>query len=139
MRRPWPIVAVAIALVAVAGLVSACSGKTNPEPPAPLALAKAESGTTQDLQIGQELRITLDANPTTGYQWDVVGQVPAQLERVGSPRFAPASDALGAGGTQVWTFVAVSAGEGTLKMKYWRSFEPTAPPPAEFRVTLRVK
>ena len=139
MKRPWLIAGVAIGLVALAGLVSACSGKTNPEPPAPLALAKAESGTTQDLQIGQELRITLDANPTTGYQWDVVGEAPAQIERSGEPRFTSASDALGAGGTQVWTFVAVSAGEGTLKMKYWRSFEPTALPPAEFRVTLRVK
>jgi hypothetical protein len=35
--------------------------------------------------------------------------------------------------------VAVSAGEGTLKMKYWRSFEPTVPALAEFRVLLRVK
>lgn len=139
MRPPWPIVAVAIALVALAGLVSACSGRTNPEPPAPLELTQAESGTTQDLQTGQELRVALDANPTTGYQWDVVGETPVLIERSGEPRFTPASDALGAGGTQVWTFVAVSAGEGTLKMKYWRSFEPTVPALAEFRVLLRVK
>ena len=137
--RPWPIMAVAIVVVAAAGFVSACSSKTDPEPPAPLELTQTESGTTQDLQIGQELRITLDANPTTGYQWDVVGQAPAQIERSGEPRFTPASDALGAGGTQVWTFVAVSAGEGTLKMKYWRSFEPTVRAIAEFRVNLHVK
>jgi len=131
--------AAAIVLVAAAGLVSACSSKTNPKPPAPLELTQAESGTTREMQIGQELSITLDANPTTGYQWDVVGQVPAQLERVGASQFTPASDALGAGGTQVWTFVARSAGEGTLEMKYWRSFEPTVPAIAKFRVVLRVK
>ena len=32
--RPWPAVALAIALVAAAGLVSGLCGQTNPEPPA---------------------------------------------------------------------------------------------------------
>ena len=139
MMRPWPVVAVVILSVAVTGLVSACSSKTNPEPPAPLEITQDENGTTQDVQIGQDVRIALDANPTTGYQWGVIGQVAAQLERIGEPLFTPASDALGAKGTEVWTFVARSAGEGTLKMKYWRSFEPTVPAFAKFRVVLRVK
>ncbi|HET6496504.1 MAG TPA: protease inhibitor I42 family protein [Thermoleophilia bacterium] len=139
MMRPWSILAAVILSVAVAGLVSACSSKTDPEPPAPLEITQDENGTTQDVQIGQDVRIALDASPTTGYQWGVIGQVPAQLERIGEPQFTPASDAIGAKGTEVWTFVARSAGEGSLKMKYWRSFEPTVPALAKFRVVLRVK
>ena len=139
MMRPWRIMVLAIAAAAVAGLVSACSSPAGPAPPAPLELTQAESVSTQSLQAGQEVRIVLDANPTTGYQWTVDGPVPAQVERVGDPQFTPASDAMGAGGSEVWTFLAKSVGEGTLTMKYWRSFEPTVPPLEEFRVVLRVK
>lgn len=107
--------------------------------PSPIELTQADSGTSQRVAVGQELRITLDANPSTGYRWAVDGQAPAQLEQRGEPRYAAGSTALGAGGTEVWTFVGRQSGAGTLRLKYWRFFEPTIAPIATFTVNVRVR
>jgi inhibitor of cysteine peptidase len=65
--------------------------------------------------------------------------VGARLEQKGEPVFSAESGAMGAGGTQVWTFVGKAAGDGELKLKYWRSFESTVPPVKTFAVKVSVK
>jgi inhibitor of cysteine peptidase len=129
--------ATAVAFAALLVLVSlpACS----PRSPAPIELTQTDSGSTQALSAEQELRITLDSNPTTGFLWDVDGEVPPQLEQIGEPKYTAQSSALGAGGTEVWTFKASSSGEGALRLKYWRSFEPTAEPAETFEVIVKVE
>jgi len=121
------------AVLLVVGL-SACGSST----PAPLELTSKDSGSEQTLAVGQQLKITLDANPTTGYLW-AVDEVPDQLEQSGEPEYSSESGAMGAGGTDVWTFMGTSAGTGTLKLKYWRSFEPTVAPVETFEVTVEVR
>jgi inhibitor of cysteine peptidase len=135
VKRRARTLALLVAVATLALLVAAC----NSAPPAPLELTEKDTGTTQTLSIGQELRISLAANPTTGYRWGLDGAVPSQLEQVGEPSYSAESTAIGAGGTEVWTFSAKSPGEGTLKLKYFRSFEPTAPPAQTFAVTTKVK
>ena len=123
----------------IAGLLVVFVAGCAAAPPSPLELTKKDSGSTQNLAVGQELRISLEANVTTGYSWTVDGSVPAQLEQVGEPKSTPSSDAIGAGGVQVWTFSGRSPGDGVLKLKYTRSFEPTAPPAGTFEVNVKVK
>ena len=135
MRRSAGVLAAAVLGLSVAMVLAGCATKSA----ARLELTKKDSGSTQTLSVGQELRITLDSNPTTGYQWAVDGEVPPQLEQAGVPKYAARSGALGAGGTEVWTFSTVSSGEGPLELKYWRSFEPSATPAETFHVTVRVK
>ncbi len=136
MKRVWPAGLLVIAAVAA---ISACGAAREVEPPAPLELTQADGESTQAMQIGQELHIALPANPSTGYRWDVDGRAPVQLEAAGKPVFTARSDALGAAGTEVWRFVARSAGEGELTMTHGRSFEPGLPNADELRVVLRVK
>jgi len=125
------VLAAGVLLVAA---LSACGSKTA----APLELTSKDSGSQQTLAVGQQLKITLDANPTTGYLW-AVDAVPDQLEQSGDPVYSSRSGAMGAGGTEVWTFVGKSAGTRPLKLKYWRSFEPTAAPAKAFEVTVDVR
>ena len=132
----WPrglfVVAVLMAIATFLALAG-CS-------PAPVELTQDDSGSTQTLSSKQELRITLESNQTTGYQWAVDGDLPPQLKLVGQPDYkAPDSKLAGAPGTEVWTFMAASSGEGVLKLKYWRSFEPTAEPAETFQVTVKVE
>jgi len=127
-----------IVLVVVALGVSIVAGCTNTSP-APLKLTEADSGSTQDMAVGQELQITLDANPTTGYRWSVDGRVPDQLEQVGAPKYTASSKAIGAGGSEVWMFKGKASGEGVLDLKYWRTFEPTASPAANLSVAVKIK
>ena len=144
MKHPPSALALACLALAVIAAVAGCTSKpstsvkTNPEPPAPIALSAKDSGSTQTMQVGQQLRLSLDSNPTTGYQW-TVDDIPAPLAQSDEATFTASSGAIGSGGTEVWTFVARAAGQGTLKLKYSRSFEATTPPVKSFEVKVDVK
>lgn len=105
----------------------------------PKPLEMTDSGTRVSIRMGQQLHISLDANPTTGYTWAIDGAVPEQLEIVDSPQFTARSAALGAGGTEVWSFRGVRPGDCMLRLKNWRSFEPSTPPLHEFVVRIDVR
>lgn len=107
--------------------------------PGPVELAATDTGGSVTLEPDQELVVTLEGNPTTGYQWEIDGALPEMLEQEGEPSYAADSDAIGSGGVQTWRFRAVSKGEGELRMKYWRSFEPTTAPLDTFSVDVAVR
>ena len=72
---------------------------------------------------GQELRITLDANPASGYRWVVDRSAATVLTPVGPPLYTPSSTSVplvGAGGTMAFDFVAASVGSDTLQLTYRR-------------------
>ncbi len=98
-----------VALVSLALLLSGCAQRSA----SPVELTQEDDGASQMLSAGQELSISLDANPTTGYVWAVDGELPSQLEQVGEPEYTAESSALGAGGTEVWVFRGIAPGEGT--------------------------
>lgn len=123
-----------IGIVLVGSLVS-CAPRTT----APLELGSADAGSRRSLGLGQQLKVSLDSNPTTGYRWAIDGTLPPQLEQVGESSYTADSKAMGAGGVEVWTFLGKSPGAGTLKLKYWRSFEPTATPARTFQVRVDVR
>lgn len=69
-----------------------------------------------------DFTISLESNPTTGYQW-----IPAfnpDIINLVSHSFQPSSSRLmGTPGTEVFTFKAINHGTGSLKMVYKRSWE----------------
>jgi len=126
-------------LMALSAVVAVVTLSGCAEPSETIVLTGANDGTKQRLAVDQELTITLEANPTTGYQWAVDGALPVQLEQVGESEYESGSSAIGAGGTEVWTFKGKQPGRGVLKLKYWRSFEPTAAPVDTFELTVDVE
>ncbi len=78
---------------------------------------------------GKQFTITLIANHTTGYSWRLATPPdPAMLKQTGVDFHAPASDALGAPGEEVWTFEAVAQGAVELEFEYVRPFGKDAKP-----------
>jgi inhibitor of cysteine peptidase len=95
-----------------------------------IQLTDADDGATVQLAVGGTLIIALRSNPTTGYSWAIAGDLPQTLRVEGEARFVPAGSTqpvLGAGGTEVWTFTAVSPGDADLKLGYRRPFETNLP------------
>lgn len=91
------------------------------------------------LKVGETVTIVLDANPTTGYQWEPAVEPDASVVRIVSDNYeAPASDAMGAGGTQRLVIEGVAAGTTELELKYIRPWEPDAAPAetASYQVTV---
>jgi len=118
-------------------VLTACSSDTTSE----VELREQDSGSKQTLSVGQRLKIVLESNPSTGYQWALDGALLPQLEQAGKAVYVPDAGANypGAGGVEEWDFVAKVPGEGNLKLKYWRSFEPTANPASTFEVFVDVQ
>jgi inhibitor of cysteine peptidase len=109
--------------------------------PEPLALGVEANGTQVELKVGQQLVITLESNPTTGYGWHVAQIDEGVLTQVGEVEYNPSSSdeqLVGSGGTETLTFEAVAAGTTTLTLGYDRIWE-TVPPEQTFTLTIVIK
>ena len=114
----------AILTLIVAAVSAACG--TGPEvgsrEPETVELGERDSGSTVPLRIGDELLIRLDSNVTTGFAWTVVsGPATEVLDLVGSEYIEPEAEMLGAGGQELWRFVATGEGATDLELSYERA------------------
>jgi len=126
------VVALAIVLVGAAfGLYLVIS-----QPP---QLTAADAGRQLRLRPGQTFQVTLEGNPTTGYNWIVAQVDEAVLKPVGEPDFKADSAAIGAGGKVMLRFQAVAAGQTGLSLAYKRPWEKDAQPEKTFIMSVVVR
>ena len=108
----------------------ACLMITNPLHAKPQKATDADNGRTIELQVGQALKLTLGANPTTGYRWVYDGKTSIVVQE-GQPAYAadnPEKGLMGGGGIEHWTFRAVKPGTETLHLEYRRPWEQAVEP-----------
>ena len=76
------------------------------------------------VKAGQEFKLTLHANATTGYQW-VLAKPPDEklVKLLGSEYKRLDSKLMGAGGDMVWTFKALAEGKAEIGLNYLRPWE----------------
>lgn len=100
-----------------------------------------DSGEFITLGENDEFQIVLEANPSTGYQWEIDPDASGAgvVEQVGEPAFESESDTPGSGGKQTFSFKATGDGSALLRLRYWRSFEPDATPLRMFEVNVTVE
>jgi inhibitor of cysteine peptidase len=119
--------AFALAALVLAAVAGCGSGGKNQTP-----------GTTSSMKVtaGQDFTISLQSNPTTGYQWQLDGPLDEKVVKYVSKEYradqSGGTENVGAGGVEVWTFKAVGKGGADIKMKYVRPSETGKP--AEQRV-----
>lgn len=85
----------------------------------------------QEIEVpaGHLLVITLESNPTTGFRWELSEPVDEGILALIQSEYKPGERAKqnppipGAGGTEVWTFEALTAGEATVSLAYSRPWE----------------
>ena len=84
-----------------------------------------------ELYKGQTLIVELKANPTTGYQWQVLEEAnEGVLLQKGEGEYVPyyAKPRIrGSGGTQIYRFQALNKGDATLVFEYRRPWEEKEP------------
>ena len=113
-------------------LLSGCSAGN------PIQLYQIDSGRTIKMKPDDTLKIVLDANPTTGYQWKALPWDTEVIEQIDKPVYKPRSEAIGSGGEITFYFKALSTGQMPLKFIYFRAFEKDVPPIKSFKVTIVV-
>jgi len=92
--------------------LSACAAPTPaPEEPAQSSMP-ALTDPTQPILVkaGETFFIVVESNPTTGYHWEIVGDLNG-VELVSREYTAGEPVIPGSGGVEVWIFKAVSSGE----------------------------
>ena len=81
-----------------------------------------QSVITQDvtLGVGNTLTLRLGSNYTTPYRWTINTKIgdPTVVKQTSHAFVQPTSDALGAPGTEVWTFEALKPGKTTITTAY---------------------
>ncbi|MBA2652522.1 MAG: protease inhibitor I42 family protein [Tatlockia sp.] len=74
-----------------------------------------------------QFQVTLPANPTTGYQWEVISFDSSFLQLLYSQYLPPKSQLAGAGGEMQFTFELIAGknypAKTTLEFKYHRPWE----------------
>lgn len=81
------------------------------------------------LVLGDKLEVSLQSNPSTGYQWQVASLDMDVLDWTDGPSYVPsAPQRIGSGGICRFGLVARKRGRATLRLVYRRSWEEGVPP-----------
>ena len=78
-------------------------------------------------EVGQTLVLSLESNPTTGYEWEIAEIDEAILKETYHEYKADWPVLIGSGGRDVWHFRAEAEGRTTLTLNYRRSWEEAEP------------
>lgn len=113
----------AILALALGTFLAACSSD------AVHTYTDAQSGARVELASGDRLELELFSNPSTGYGWVLSDMTNVPGLRLDESRYEEPDEPIpGAPGTEVFTFTAIDAGAGILRLEYVRSFEDPAIP-----------
>ena len=104
----------------------------------PMRLSESDSGKTVEMFVGDELEVVLPGKPTTGYVWEVSALDSTSL-RQGKTDFIADTNAIGAGGMEIFRFKAIAVGRSGVKLIFHRPFEQNVPPIKTFEVTVIIK
>jgi predicted secreted protein len=89
---------------------------------------------------GEKFIVIIASNHTTGYSWQLARPINEKVIKLVNSEYAPARNGLlGAGGKEIWTFIAVAAGETKISLKYVRPWEKEKQVDAEMTYTVIVR
>jgi inhibitor of cysteine peptidase len=134
MARPGTFRLAGLVIVAMAVGIGACGSG------AAIELSAADAGTTVEAKVGDPIVISLEANPTTGYSWQlqpglddaVVTFVKEEYQQEPAP-----SGLVGAGGTDRLEFKAVGPGTTRISLAYLQAGSGAGDDTFEVEVTVQ--
>jgi len=113
-----------------------------PEEPEEVNIDENDADSQVELEQGQILVVTLESNPTTGYRWELAETQESILEQMGEAEFKQSDTGepplVGAGGWEIFSFKAISAGQMTLQLGYHRPWEEGVEPVKTFSIQVVV-
>lgn len=84
-----------------------------------------------EVEVGKQFSITLESNPTTGYQWQLAKPLDESILKFIDTKYKTLATEFppppGTGGIDIWTYEAVGSGTAEICLKYvrpWESFTP---------------
>ena len=97
--------------------------------PTPLSEDKTEETGVSKIETtdGGAFSVVLEANPTTGYQWEIDFNS-NYIQLIARDYTPSAPELIGSGGEETFNFLALKSGETEIKFSYLRPWEEDIPP-----------
>jgi len=93
------------------------------------------------LRKGDIVEVILNANPSTGYKWQIENIDPLKIKIIEETYTAQKvqRDIVGSGGKKIYLFKAIKKGNTVIELKYSRPFEKDLPPKKKFHINLDIR
>jgi inhibitor of cysteine peptidase len=107
-----------------------------------MELTVADNGKTFKATVGEVITLSLEGNPTTGFNWQTTAIQGNAVEAAGKPEYVPQPHppgTVGTGGTFIWKFRAIKPGKAIVELEYVRPGEKDIPPAETFTATFEVQ
>ena len=127
-------------LFVAAFALTACGGKST-QVPGGEPFVISEPGKTLEVVAANDFKIIIESNPTTGYHWELVGELDKTVVDFVGRDYKSTSDPglVGGGGVDIWTFRAVAAGEASITLGYYPPSNDPVDPDQTVTFTIIVK
>jgi inhibitor of cysteine peptidase len=89
-----------------------------------VTISASQSGSSVQVRVGDEIVVSLDENPTTGYRWAIDSSGEPTLAPIGSSYEPSAGGGMGGGGQRTFRFRAVAAGQAGLRLVLRQEWQP---------------
>lgn len=104
-----------------------------------LRLPAAESKPIS-VTVGEDFKITLKCNPSTGYQWQIPSPPDEKLLTVSTPEYKRSdTNLVGAPIDEIWTCKALAEGKVKIEFGYVRPWEKGAKPAQTTNIVVIIK
>jgi len=101
-------------------------------------LGPGDRGKLISIKKNDDLVITLPENPTTGYRWAV--QLSGDILQIKEPPvYLSVGEAVGSGGTRMFSFAANGAGDSELTFKLHRPWERESSSSSDMKLRIHVE
>lgn len=140
MRQQMRLVGRLLVIGLLGLLLAACGDSGSGSVPQTISLTLVDSGKSVTVRQNDQITVTLDGNPSTGYGWTVAAGTGTILLQEGEPKYTPTSTSpmtTGSGGSYLFTFKAAQQGTATLKLIYAQPWNNNLPAQT-FEVTVVV-
>ncbi len=140
MKRVFAIgLAITVMVTAWGGCVAGLGNSTQ-KPGSEQAGEFTDPARPVTVSPGEKFVIVIASNRTTGFSWQVAKPLDEKVIKLVGSRYVPSKvDLDGAGGKEVWTFIAVAEGRTAIGLKYVRPWEKDKAPLQEATFTVIVR
>ena len=127
--------------LSITAFISACSlAKATEAPTTVPQLQISDSAKILEASVGNEFKIIIDSNPSTGYHWEIIGEVDKSVVEFISNEYRADEPVMpGSGGVDVWVFKAIAIGKADITLGYYPPSNDPVEPQQTVTFTVTVK
>ncbi|MFH0880794.1 MAG: protease inhibitor I42 family protein, partial [Lentisphaerota bacterium] len=100
-----------LVLGAVTGMSMAGACAADREAAPAVTMTDSNNGGSMEIAVGSDLVVTVEGNPTTGYQWQLESEEQPLPQSSADPEYDGDSKQIGSGGLNTVNFTALAAGQ----------------------------